>query len=234
MVAIYPNAVKKFSNRVDYTELVEAADVNVAYDEISATQNILGVLPNTDTIDGQLASWPTVSSRITSVRQGKSKPYANVWANNIVVGYNTSVPIQWTSKTWDTHNMWGGGPTLTCTRSGVYTFDIYIRWHADNQPADSQQTPFNRAGGLGIRALPAGGTYEYVDDLRYFPQGWQRSNHQSASITLPWTQGTTIEMIAVQNVLTTGITATAMMAVTYHRDPPTTAFHAGTSPLNNI
>lgn len=234
MVAIYPNAVKKFAYRQDFTELVEAADVNVGYDEIAAVQTTLGILPNTDTIDNQLTSWPNVSSRITSVRQGKANPYVNVWASNKVIGYNTNTPLQWTSKTWDTHNMWTGGPSVVCPRSGVYTFDIYIRWHADNLPADSQQPAFNRSGALGIKALAAGATSEYVDQIGYFPQGWQRSNHQSASVTLPWAQGQTIQMIAYQNTLTTGITATAMMAVTYHRDPPTVAFHTGVSPLNNI
>jgi hypothetical protein len=222
MVAIYPNAVKKFSYRQDYTELVEAADVNVSYDEITAIQNTLGITPSSDTIDGTLYTWSNVGARISAVRKGVSNPFVNVWASNKIIGYNTSTPLQWTSKTWDTHGMWGGGPTLVCPRSGVYTFDIYIRWHADNLPADSQQPAFNRSGALGIKALSAGATSEYVDQIGYFPQGWQRSNHQSASVTLPWNKGNNVEMIAYQNTLTTGITATAMMSVTYHRDPPTT------------
>lgn len=222
MVAVYPGAVKKFAYRTDFTNIVDAADVNVAYDEITAVENILGPNPSWDIIDGVTTKWTTVSNRIAAVRQGVSKPFCNVQAHNINIGYNTSPVISWNYKTWDTHKMWSGGPNLVCPRSGVYTFDVYIRWHSDNLPNDSQQPAFDRSGALGIKALQAGANWEIVDQIGYFPQGWQRSNHQSASFTLHWQKGVAVNMEAYQNVYTPGLTATAQMSITYHRDPPTT------------
>lgn len=222
MVAVYPAGIKKFAYRTDFTNIVDAADVNVLYDEVTAVENILGPQPSWDNIDGVVNKWSTVSNRIAAVRQGVSKPYAHVEAHNVNIPFNNNSPFTWNYKTWDTHKMWNGGVSLVCPRTGVYTFDIYIRWHADNLPGDSQQPAFDRSGALGIKCLPVGANYELVDHIGYFPQGWQRSNHQAASITLPWTKGVAVEMVAYQNVLTTGLTVTAEMSITYHRDGPTT------------
>jgi hypothetical protein len=222
MVAIYPSAIKKFAYRQDFTNIVDAADVNVLYDEVTSIENTLGANPSWDSIDGKTVKWPNVSNRITAVREGTTIPYVNAQAHNVVVPYNGSLTMNWTSITWDTHSMFTGGSNLTCPRTGVYRFEIYIRWHADNLPNDSQQPAFNRSGALGIKCLPAGANFEIVDQIGYFPQGWQRANHQSASITMPWTQGQSVNMVAYQNTLTTGITATAMMSITFQRIQPTT------------
>jgi len=222
MTAVYPNALKTFAYRQDYTELVEAADVNVGYDEIGATQKTLGVLPNTDTIDGAVDTWSTVSNRITAVREGVSNPYCNVSAHNITIPYETNTQVQWTNKSWDTHGIWQGGTQLICPRDGVYTFDIYIRWHADNLPHDNQQPVFNRGGQLKIALTPTNTPTDITNQGGYFPQGWQKANHQAASMTLPWAKGNAITMSVDQQCLTTGITATALCSITYHRAPPTT------------
>ncbi|HEY1645113.1 MAG TPA: hypothetical protein VGF75_01870 [Candidatus Saccharimonadales bacterium] len=221
MTAVYPAAVKTFAYRQDYTELVEAADVNVSYDEINATQKTLGVLPNTDTIDGAVSTWPTVGNRISAVAKGVSHPFCNVSANNIMVPYETHTVVQWTNKTWDTHGIWGGGTQLICPRSGVYTFNIYIRWHQDSMPNDNQQPVFNRSGQLKIALTPTNTPTDITNQGGYYPQGWQKANHQSASMTLPWVKGNAITMEVNQQCLTTGIIATALCSITYHRDPPT-------------
>ena len=54
MAAVYPTAVKSFKSRQNYTMIVDAGDVNQAYDEITALQTVLGAMPHQDTIDGQL------------------------------------------------------------------------------------------------------------------------------------------------------------------------------------
>ena len=223
MVAVYPNAIKTFAYRQDYTELVDAADVNVSYDEIGAIQKTLGVLPNTDTIDGKVNTWPTVSNRISAVREGVSKPYCNVQAHNFSVPYGPAgLNVSWTNTTWDTHKMWAGGTQLICPRSGVYSFDIYIRWHPDNLPDDNQQPVFNRNGGLLIAARSTNISGDLVDTGGFYPIGWQRSTHQSASITLPWVKGDAVVMYVNQSCLTSPIVSSAYMSITYHRDPPTT------------
>lgn len=229
MVAVYPSGIKTFSYREDYVEIVEAGDVNVSYDEIRAIQNTLGVNPQNETIDGKAYTWNNVNSRITAVRQGMDKPFVNVAANNIQIPYAVQTTIGWTSKTWDTAGIWPGGTQLICPRSGVYTFDIYLRWHDDAKPADNQQPVFNRSGELFIALTPVGGSGNTVNQGGYFPQGWQRSTHQSASMTVPWVKGTAVQMLAYQSCLTTPIVASAFMSATYHRDPPGPPFTSGIS-----
>jgi hypothetical protein len=118
--------------------------------------------------------------------------------------------------------MMGTGGQLICPRTGVYTFDIYIRWHADNTPNDNQQPVFNRNGELNISISAVNTNYNIVAQGGFFPIGWQKSTHQSASMTAPWAKGQAVTMLLQQTCLTTPITATAVCAITYHRDPPTT------------
>lgn len=223
MVAVYPTNVKTFSYRQDFTQIVEAGDVNVAYDEIAALETTLGTNPQWDTIDGVVNKWSTVGARISAVRKGVSKPFVNVSAHNFTVAYGSGKHyVSWTNKSWDTHGMWTGGSYLTCKRSGVYTFDIYMRWHADNNSGDSGQPVFNRNGALEISLTPVGGTGDMVHQDGFYPIGWQKSTHQAASITMPWTAGQSVQMWVNQTSLTTPITATAFCSITYHRDAPTT------------
>jgi hypothetical protein len=221
MVAVYPSAIKTFSYRQDYTELVQAADVNVTYDELRAVQSTLGVNPQNDTIDNVVNKWSSVSARIGAVRAGVSKPFVNVSANNTSIPYNELYNIQWKSKTWDTHGIWDGSQNLVCPRDGVYTFSIYIRWHSDNHPDDNQQTPFNRNGKLEIYLSPVNGSANFVNQAGAFPLGWQKATHQSASITLPWAKGQALTMQAYQDCLTSSIVSSAFCSIVYHRDPPT-------------
>lgn len=221
MVAVYPNALKTFAYRQDFTQLVDAADVNVSYDEIGALQKTLGVLPNTDTIDGAVNTWPTVGARISAVREGVTKPYVNVSANNISVPYNTTVIPTWTSTTWNTHNIFQGGTNLICPRTGVYTFDIYIRWHQDGMSGDSQQPVFNRNGKLEIAIQPVNGNAFLTSQTGFFPIGYQKATRQSASINMPWIKGTPVIMMATQQCFTSPLVATALCSITYHRDAPT-------------
>lgn len=223
MVAVYPAAVKTFAYRQDYTELVEAADVNVSYDEIAATQTILGVNPNKDTIDGAVNSWSTVGSRISAVRAGVSKPFCNVTASNVLVHYNVPLHPSFTSKTMDSHKMWNGGTNLICPRSGIYTFDFYVRWHKDGMSADNQQPVFNRNGKLEISLQPVNGNAYTMAQTGYFPTGYQKATRQSCSITMPWTKGVPVFTTLYQDVITTPtIIATAICSITYQRDPQTT------------
>lgn len=221
MVAVYPSAIKTFAYREDYTELVEAADVNVSYDEIRAIQSTIGVNPQNDTIDGVVNKWPTVGSRISAVRSGVSKPFANVSAHNFHVDYALDdFSISWTNKTWDTHGMWNGGTSLVCPRSGVYRFEVYVRWAADNLPHDNQQPVFNRNGELKI-GVSQNGVHYLTAAAGFYPIGWQKIAHQSASITLPWTKGTAMTALIRQDCYTPTLSASAFFSATYERDAPT-------------
>lgn len=228
MTAVYPTAVKSFFYRQDYTEIVEAADVNTAYEEITAVQSILGTNPNTDNIDSATIAYATVRDNIAAVRRGLQDPYLNISSHNFHVPYadNSAYAATWTSVSYDTHKMFKSGTQLICPRSGFYTFDIYARWHLDQFPSNSQQTPLNRSGQLGISTAVVGSTALLVGQQSYFPQGFRESIHMSASITQPWFQGSAVTMNFVNTVMTSGMPCTAIMAITYQRNLPPTSFHA--------
>lgn len=63
MAASYPSALKSFTRKVDLQDLVVAADVNSAYDEIEAIQSVLGITP---AVQGS-TNWGTVKSRIENI-----------------------------------------------------------------------------------------------------------------------------------------------------------------------
>jgi len=229
MVAVYPSAVKKFTYRQDFTELVEAADVNVSYDEIQAVQNTLGINPNKETIDNRSYSWSDVSTRISSVRQGLANPFVSVAAHNFEIAYaGDDAPVTWTTRSMDTSQMWGGGATITCPRSGVYTFDIFMRWRSDSLPHDNEQPVFNRNGELKIGLTAIGSAPYLVAQAGFFPIGWQKAAYQSASFTAPWTKGTGVRMYVRQDCYTSPLVGSAFCSVTYHRDPPALPFNPNT------
>ena len=221
MAAVYPKAVKKFSYRQDYTELVEAADVNVTYDEITAIQNNLGVLPNSDTIDGKLVTWPTVRDNIASSRRGTSHPMIGLNAHNVLIPHAVPTTISWTAVPWDTHGMFSSPSNVMCERTGLYTFTAYIRWHKDGLAGDNQQPVFNKNGKLEIAVQELAGDSFVTAQTGFWPAGFQGSIRQSATHTTRWTKGGGVNIQVWQSCLTTPITATVGFSVTFHRDPPT-------------
>lgn len=229
MVAVYPSAIKKFAYRQDFTELVEAADVNVSYDEITALQTTLGVKPNQEVVDGTNYSWTDVSSRIASVRQGLANPFVSVAAHNFEIAYAVDdAPVTWITRTMDTNHMWNGGPTIVCPRSGVYTFEIFMRWRPDNLPHDNEQPIFNRNGELKIGLTPIGSAPYMVAESDFYPIGWQKASYQAASFTAPWSKGNGVRMYVRQDCYTSPLVGSAFCSVTYHRDPPGLPFSAQT------
>lgn len=221
MAAVYPSAVKTFAYRQDYTELVEAADVNVSYDEIRAVQTTLGVNPQQETIDTVQKNYTTVSSRISAVRRGLENPYVGVVSNNMSVAFNTDKIPAWNSKIADTHNMWNGSSNLTCPRDGIYHFDFYIRWHRDNIVTPNGLPTFDRSGKLQIEAQFTGTNSFITCQTDYYPQGFQDFARQSCGITLPWHKGNSVYVRAYQSVYHAGnLIATAFATVSYQRDLP--------------
>lgn len=221
MVAVYPSAIKNFAYRQDFTDLVEAADVNVSYDEIRAIQTTLGANPNQETIDGTLKKYSTVSSRISSVRRGLENPYVGVSAHDFHVNYKTDLIPNWTSKLVDTHGMWDGSQYLTCKRTGIYHFDFYIRWHKDSVTNAANLPEFNRSGKLQLEGQFTGSSAFLTCQTSWFPQGFQDFARQSCSITFPWYKGNQLYMRAYQGVYHGSfLIATAYATVAYVRDLP--------------
>jgi hypothetical protein len=219
MVAIYPTSVKNFTDKNDFTDIVNAGDVNVAYDEIEAVEKTVGTLPNTDTIDNVVNTWPTVRDRITAVRRGVSNPYCNVvWNNGGILSTVLTNIVPFTGKTWDTHGMWSGGTTLVCPRDGVYTFSYTVHWY------DPVAAPINFTSGGYVKSWVSitGQTHPFMGVNQYFPAGWNQRVEQTASYTMPWNKGSSIFLALSEDVIAT-IPVYASLSVLFERDPQTSS-----------
>jgi hypothetical protein len=231
MVAIYPTSIKSFAYRQDYTELVEAADVNVAYDEINAVENTLGVLPNSDTLDNAVVTWPSVKANISAARSGVTNPICKVRAVDIPVPYSFNngtgsgtIP-NYSYATWDTHGMWQGGGILKCPRTGWYSVSLYTEWQFAAQPYDFEQPTFEHSGyaqvGVQIPAISGG---LYITGYNYsVQQGAQFAIRESAAIETPWFQGQNLNIDLFQTYRSsTTAPCNVYLSVSYLRAAPTT------------
>lgn len=225
MAAVYPTAVKSFSYRQDFTQIVNAADVNVAYDEITAIQNTLGTKPNTDTIDGTTKTFSTVRANISDARLGTTKPSCHARVFNFLVqaaGDNPGTRYwpNFTDVAWDTHNMWQGGDSLICPRSGIYSFNLYTEWQLASDPYDFEQTPFQRSGyvQMGLQFYKSG---RFITGQNHqVVQGAQYAPRLSASTSWEWTQGTPLSVNLLQTAYTVPKSVCVYLNVTYERALP--------------
>lgn len=215
MVAIYPTGIKTFQNKADFTDIVDAGDINVAYDEIKAIEATLNTTPNTDTIDGNVVSWATVKDRITAVRKGVSNPFCNVVINNQLASFQ-SLP-SFTGMTWDTHGIWDHGANLVCPRDGVYTFSYTIQWYSPTV----FPPPFSTGGFVKSSLTVQGNTHPFMGVTGYYPAGWTVGIEQTASMTIPWIKGSSVFLTLNENVLP-NIPYSASVSVVFERDAPTT------------
>lgn len=222
MAAVYPTAVKSFKSRQNYTMIVDAGDVNQAYDEITALQTVLGAMPHQDTIDGQLKTWPSVKQSIASARRGLTDPICRVTATNFRVPFADDTFPVFTSKQVDTHGMWQGGPTIVCPRTGWYHIGGYIRWHKDNLNTAAQTQRYDNSGKLQISISPSNSTTSLTGQTSFYPKGWQELTRGQAYTFMYWTKGAAIRLNLWQRVLRAErLWATAWLTAAYHRDPPT-------------
>jgi hypothetical protein len=227
MVAIYPTALKSFAYRQDFTELVEAADINVAYDEIGAVESTLGVLPNSDTLDGSTVTWPTVKANISAARNGVTKPICKLRTVDTLVPYGgpsgTGIYAAFNSAIWDTHGMWQGGSTIICPRTGWYNFQFYAEWQYAAFPFDNSVPQYEHSGyaSVGLQQLP---NSLYITGSNHFvSQGAQFAIRSSGSISAPWFKGTSLSAQLAQTVRSSSSQPCNLyLSITYERDAPTT------------
>ena len=227
MVAVYPSAIKTFAYRQDYTDLVEAADVNVTYDELRAVQTTLGVKPQQETIDGRLYKYNNVNDRISSVRKGSTVPFVGVAAHDIQVPYNTEYHPTWNAKLFDTNNMISG-TNLVCPRDGIYHFEFYVRWHKNSVVTTNLQPTFDRNGKLEITARQVGSSGLLTGQAGWFPQGFKDFARLSASSLYPWYKGNSVQVTAYQSCYKAGsLFATVYAQIAFVRDIPATVSVGG-------
>ncbi len=222
MAAVYPTAIKSFKSRQNYTMIVDAGDVNQAYDEIQALQTVLGAMPHQDTLDGQTKTWSNVKTSIASARRGLTDPICRVTATNFRVPFNDDTFPVFTSKQVDTHGMWQGGPNLVCPRTGWYHIAGYIRWHKDGANLAAQTQEYDRSGKSQIGICKSTDTVFLTGQTSFYPKGWQDLTRADTSGFIYWTKGSAIRLNVYQAVLRRErMWATAWLTAAYHRDPPT-------------
>lgn len=221
MAAVYPTAVKGFKSRQNYTMIVDAGDVNQAYDEVTAIQTVLGAMPHQDTLDGQLKTWPSVKSSIASARRGLTDPICRVTATNFRVPYADDIFPVFTSKQVDTHGMWQGGNTIVSQRTGWYHIGGYIRWHKDGDNTAASTQKFDTSGKLQVSISSSDNPNSLTGQSSYFPKGWQDLTRGSCYTFLYMPKGYAIRLNIWQRVLRAErLWATAWLTAAYHRDPP--------------
>lgn len=93
MAASYPSSQKTFTKKVDLTSVVQAADVNEAYDEIQAIESTVGLTPDTvSTYSGTPdfstpKVWGTVANRISNIEKAAYFSYQN----NLTAGGGSTI-----------------------------------------------------------------------------------------------------------------------------------------------
>lgn len=132
---IYPKAIASWSDRIDGTNTIFAADPNMLAAEIVAIETALGVTPNIEPWSpGGTTIYGTVSDRISDAMLSTQHPFCEVTATNFNVPYG-----DWF---WGTFNSYKptidnfgyyNGSDITIKYDGVYSVSVFQRWqnHTD-------------------------------------------------------------------------------------------------------
>jgi len=175
MAAIYPVAVRAYTEKMDYTELVDAQDVNELQDEVGAIEQTLGTNPHVYKAAGAAATtYKTVGARLDSHEASLANQQSEIntilaaskvgWATpaltvtgSVFPGIRTILPdlgpapVIWTSSSTDIGDMFIAG-------ASVISIPLGGRWKIramGNSPVDwpnlnAAQTTNNHLGVLPI------------------------------------------------------------------------------------
>jgi hypothetical protein len=129
MPALYPSSVKTFTPKVDNFNPVIAADVNLAYLEISAIETTLGLSPTTvstwsGTLDQATTVWPSVAARIANIEKGLNTAFNDrVKSTGGSTIASSSTTIGLTISTSGTGNLLVAGNTTIDSSGNIVTID---------------------------------------------------------------------------------------------------------------
>jgi len=129
MSAVYPTSVKTFVPKVDNVSPVIAADVNLAYLEISAIETTLGVTPTTvsswsGTLDQSTTVWPSVAARIANIEKGLNTAFndrVRSTGGSTIASSSTTVGL--TISTSGTGNLLVAGNTTVDSSGNIVLID---------------------------------------------------------------------------------------------------------------
>jgi hypothetical protein len=138
MVApIYPRALVSWTDRIDGTDIVWAADPNRLAAEIISIEQTLGSMPQVepDPPVGKPVTYSSVSARISDAMLGGQLPYVSITNANFKLGkgggyYNGQFNTfnQVVSDNWNYFN----GSDITIREEGVYLIDASQSWASNS------------------------------------------------------------------------------------------------------
>jgi hypothetical protein len=129
MPALYPTSVKTFTPKVDNVSPVIAADVNLAYLEISAIETVLGTSPTTisswsGSFDQETTVWGSVAARLANVEKGLNTAFndrVRSTGGSTIASSSTTVGL--TISTSGTGNLLVAGNTTINSSGNIVLID---------------------------------------------------------------------------------------------------------------
>lgn len=135
MAASYPNNVKSFTPKVNVVDLIQAADPNSLFDEVTAIESVIGTTPSIATA-ATASGWANTATDYTTI---------NARLANIEKGIVADTHTQYVTNT--------GGSNIAISNSSVVGLSVQA---ANSQSADLMQwkdsggTVVTRVGPDGI------------------------------------------------------------------------------------
>lgn len=137
MVAVYPKAIKSWTDRIDGVNIVWANDPNSLAAEIISIEQTLGAMPQVESKNpvGKPVTYDSVSARISDTMLGGQLPFVQLANANFKLGrgggyYNGQFNTfnQVVSDHWKYFN----GQDITIQEEGVYIIDASQSWSANS------------------------------------------------------------------------------------------------------
>jgi len=192
MSASYPKAIKTFTTKHDFTDDVNAVDVNDLQDEVKAMQSVLGIMPLTqmNKDPAQTIPWTTVAGRLDALEAGLTKPVFSTWNNDkvqVVKNVVKFVTLDAPSAANDPLGWYNGTTGFRINRTGWYHINGYTLWRA------------NASTGLRRTSLYTSGVLQAVSD-NLGPATW--SFESNVCLISRLTAGTTVKVGVSHNCST--------------------------------
>lgn len=172
MGAVYPGAIRAFTDKQDQITEIDASDVNNLQYEVAAIERTVGVNPLTYSAAGE----PTVAYTSVAARLGSHEAALASLQNQLNIlsfaasnGWSTPVltlsqggltpgvltvpnPTNFTTVTWatpptqDPGDMWTKGSNLLCVLGGWYTISVGFSGAIDQIALNAAQVASNTSG----------------------------------------------------------------------------------------
>jgi len=176
MGAVYPGAIRAFTQKQDQVTTIDASDVNNLQDEVAAIERTVGVNPLSYASIGEpTVTYTSVASRLGSheatlaslqnqlnilsfaASNGWSTPVLTLSQGGVTPGVLTvPSPTNFTTVTWNTPptqdpgDMWTKGTDLLCVLGGWYNVSVTFEGPLDLIALNSAQTAYNNSGVLPV------------------------------------------------------------------------------------